>query len=210
MLETPLLQYPQSNIQFIYLKVCADKCKQETSKSILYQLSVLPLCKELVNVNILSLLSLKRIHIDYLEIKCIWARWLWPDFLFYFWQFVYLWLAQCHLCLISVFYQWPLFDVWCLISKYLWKLPVLSPLLPVSEANFPMGFRKLPQQLPVRLYYSPCNTRATWPTATATCLNLFWSLIDPFDVVIWKRQRDLDISVREGIERYSLEGRKDP
>ena len=32
MLETPLLQYPQSNIQFIYLKVCADKCKQETSK----------------------------------------------------------------------------------------------------------------------------------------------------------------------------------
>ena len=127
---------------------------------------------------------------------------------FFIWQFVYLWLAQCHLCLISVFYQWPLFDVWCLISKYLWKLPVLSTLLPVSEANFPMGFRKLPQQLPVRLYYSPCNTRATWPTATATCLNLFWSLIDPFDVVIWKRQRDLDISVREGIEKYFLEGRK--
>ena len=32
MLETPLLQYPQSNVQFIYLKVCVDKCKQETSK----------------------------------------------------------------------------------------------------------------------------------------------------------------------------------
>ena len=136
---------------------------KKLQKSNLYQLSVLPLCKELVNVNILSLLSLKRIHIDYLEIKCIWARWWKPDFLFYFWQLVYLWLAQCHLCLIGVFYQWPLFDVWCLISKYLWKLPVLSPLLPVSEANFPMGFRKLPQQLPVRLYYSPCNTRATWP-----------------------------------------------
>ena len=111
---------------------------KKLQKSILYQLSVLPLCKELVNVNILSLSSLKRIHKDYLEIKCNRARWLWPDFLFYFWQFVYLWLAQYHLCLISVFYQWPLFDVWYwnICENCQCCLPCCQSLKPISRWVF--------------------------------------------------------------------------